>query len=50
MASFLRGKQSGVQNDLSAAVVPGLFLPAEQSRFGINSQIRFVLGSRAVEV
>lgn len=44
MASFLRGKQSGVQNDLSAAVVPGLFSPAEQSRFGINSQIRFVLG------
>lgn len=42
MASFLRGKQSGVQNDLSAAVVPGLFSPAEQSRFGINSQIRFV--------
>ncbi|KAK1831264.1 Lethal(2) giant larvae protein SRO7 [Podospora conica] len=39
MASFLRGKQSGVQNDLSAAVVPGLFAPEEQSRFGINSQI-----------
>ncbi|KAK0611549.1 lethal giant larvae like, C-terminal-domain-containing protein [Immersiella caudata] len=39
MASFLRSKQAGVQNDLSAAVSPGLFLPDEQARYGINSQI-----------
>jgi len=42
MASFLRGKQTGMQNDLSAAVVPGLFAPDEQARYGINSQIRWV--------
>ncbi|KAL3426353.1 SNARE-dependent exocytosis protein [Phlyctema vagabunda] len=39
MASFLRGKQSGMQNDLSAAILPGLFAPDDQARFGINSQI-----------
>lgn len=40
MASFLRGKQAGMQNDLSAAILPHLFSPEEQSRYGINSQIR----------
>ncbi|KAK5661716.1 hypothetical protein OQA88_9816 [Cercophora sp. LCS_1] len=39
MASFLRGKQSGVQNDLSAAISPNLFAPDEQARYGVNSQI-----------
>lgn len=42
MASFLRSKQSGMQKDLSAAIQPQLFEPLEQSRFGVNSQIRFV--------
>ncbi|RDW73911.1 hypothetical protein BP5796_07353 [Coleophoma crateriformis] len=39
MAGFLRGKQAGMQNDLSAAILPGLFAPDDQARFGINSQI-----------
>jgi syntaxin-binding protein 5 len=39
MSSFLRGKQAGMQNDLSAAILPHLFAPDEQSRYGINSQI-----------
>ncbi|KAG6357964.1 hypothetical protein INS49_013847 [Diaporthe citri] len=39
MASFLRGKQAGMQKDLSAAILPHLFIPDEQARFGINSQI-----------
>ncbi|CAN8104917.1 unnamed protein product [Discula destructiva] len=39
MASFLRGKQSGVQKDLSATIAPQYFAPDEQERFGINSQI-----------
>ncbi|KAF3763075.1 hypothetical protein M406DRAFT_292705 [Cryphonectria parasitica EP155] len=39
MASFLRGKQAGMQNDLSASILPQLFSPDEQARFGINSQI-----------
>ncbi|KAF2963569.1 hypothetical protein GQX73_g10001 [Xylaria multiplex] len=39
MASFLRGKQAGMQNDLSANILPGLFAPDERSRYGINSQI-----------
>lgn len=42
MASFLRGKQSGMQKDLSAAILPHLFEPLEQSRYGVNSQIRYV--------
>lgn len=42
MASFIRGKQSGMQNDLSASILPGLFAPDDQARYGINSQIRFV--------
>ncbi|KAI0023940.1 lethal giant larvae like, C-terminal-domain-containing protein [Xylariomycetidae sp. FL0641] len=39
MASFLRGKQSGMQNDLSANILPGLFSPDDRARYGINSQI-----------
>jgi hypothetical protein len=42
MASFLRGKQAGMQKDLSAGIQPGQFCPDEQSRYGINSQIRHV--------
>ncbi|KAI0974694.1 lethal giant larvae like, C-terminal-domain-containing protein [Xylaria arbuscula] len=42
MASFLRGKQTGMQNDLSANILPGLFAPDERSRYGINSQISCV--------
>ncbi len=42
MAGFLRGKQAGIQNDLSAAILPGLFAPDDQARFGINSQVRYV--------
>lgn len=42
MAGFLRGKQSGIQNDLSSAILPGLFAPDDQARYGINSQIGFV--------
>lgn len=47
MASFIRGKQAGVQKDLSAGIQPGHFCPDEQSRYGINSQIRHVEFSRA---
>ncbi|KAL2135156.1 hypothetical protein VTI74DRAFT_9587 [Chaetomium olivicolor] len=39
MASFLRARQAGIQNDLSAGIAPGSFCPDEQSRYGINSQI-----------
>ncbi|KUI56373.1 hypothetical protein VP1G_03757 [Cytospora mali] len=39
MASFLRGKQAGMQKDLSATILPDLFAPDEQARYGINSQI-----------
>ncbi|KAL1884171.1 hypothetical protein VTK73DRAFT_6840 [Phialemonium thermophilum] len=39
MASFLRAKQAGIQNDLSAGILPGSFSPEEQTRYGINSQI-----------
>ena len=42
MASFLRGKQAGMQNDLSAGIQPGHFAPDELIRYGINSQIRYV--------
>jgi hypothetical protein len=42
MAGFLRGKQAGIQNDLSAGILPGLFAPDDQARFGINSQIGYV--------
>ena len=39
MGSFLRGKQAGIQNDLSAQILPGLFAPDDLARYGINSQI-----------
>ncbi|KAI1001705.1 Lethal(2) giant larvae [Podosphaera aphanis] len=39
MAGFLRGKQAGIQNDLSAGIIPELFAPDDLARFGINSQI-----------
>jgi hypothetical protein len=39
MAGFLRGKQAGIHNDLSAGIVSGLFSPDDRARFGINSQI-----------
>ncbi|CZT42500.1 related to SRO77-polarized exocytosis by regulating SNARE function [Rhynchosporium secalis] len=39
MAGFLRGKQAGIQNDLSAGILPELFAPDDQARHGINSQI-----------
>ncbi|KAI1826615.1 lethal giant larvae like, C-terminal-domain-containing protein [Xylaria intraflava] len=42
MASFLRGKQAGMQKDLSANILPGLFAPDERYRYGINSQISCV--------
>ena len=40
MSGFLRGKQAGIQNDLSATIRPELFTPDDQARYGINSQIR----------
>ena len=43
MAAFLRGKQAGIQGDLSAGILPGLFAPDDQARFGINSQIEYEL-------
>ncbi|GAD99096.1 SNARE-dependent exocytosis protein (Sro7), putative [Paecilomyces variotii No. 5] len=39
MAHFLRGKQAGVQNDLSAGLDPELFAVDDFARYGINSQI-----------
>ncbi|KAH9904541.1 lethal giant larvae like, C-terminal-domain-containing protein [Xylariomycetidae sp. FL2044] len=39
MASFLRGKQTGISNDLSATIQPGDFVPDDRARYGINSQI-----------
>lgn len=44
MASFLRARQAGIQNDLSAGISPGSFGPGELLRYGINSQIRSVNG------
>jgi hypothetical protein len=41
MAGFLRGKQAGIQNDLSAGILPGLFAPDDRARFGINSQVGY---------
>jgi syntaxin-binding protein 5 len=43
MAGFLRGKQAGMSADLSAGILPGLFAPDDQARYGINSQIGCVL-------
>ncbi|KAF2096775.1 hypothetical protein NA57DRAFT_78368 [Rhizodiscina lignyota] len=39
MAHLLRGKQAGVQNDLSAGLTPDAFNIDDINRFGINSQI-----------
>ncbi|KAK1638840.1 lethal giant larvae like, C-terminal-domain-containing protein [Colletotrichum phormii] len=39
MAAFLRQKQTGMQNDLSASIIPELFAPDYQSAYGINSQV-----------
>ncbi|KAI9731444.1 MAG: hypothetical protein M1818_007834 [Claussenomyces sp. TS43310] len=39
MASFLRGKQTGIQSDLSEGILPGLFSVDDQARYGINSQV-----------
>ncbi|KAL2268367.1 hypothetical protein VTJ83DRAFT_3213 [Remersonia thermophila] len=39
MASFLRARQAGVQNDLSSAITPGMFAAEVLARYGINSQI-----------
>ncbi|KAK7529812.1 lethal giant larvae like, C-terminal-domain-containing protein [Phyllosticta citribraziliensis] len=39
MSHFLRGKQAGIDNDLSAGLAPDLFMLDEINRFGINSQI-----------
>ncbi|KOS17679.1 Lethal(2) giant larvae protein -like protein SRO77 [Escovopsis weberi] len=39
MAGFLRGKQAGIQNDLSASIRPEFFAPDDQARHGIGSQI-----------
>lgn len=36
-----------MQKDLSATILPQLFIPDEQARFGINSQIRSVVHSLA---
>lgn len=42
MAGFLRSKQAGIQNDISASIRPELFTPDDQARYGINSQVRYV--------
>ncbi|KAI9738215.1 MAG: hypothetical protein M1834_008713 [Cirrosporium novae-zelandiae] len=39
MAHFLRGKQVGIQNDLSAGLHPELFVLDDFARYGINSQV-----------
>ena len=39
MTHLLRGKQAGINNDLSAGVVPDYFCPDDLARIGINSQI-----------
>ena len=41
MSAFLRGKQTGMQKDLSASIAPTDFLPDDLARYGINSQIRY---------
>jgi len=42
MAGFLRGKQTGMQHDLSANIASTDFCPDDLARYGINSQIRYV--------
>jgi WD40 repeat protein len=39
MAHLLRGKQSGIQNDLSAGLQADLFAIDDLARYGVNSQI-----------
>ncbi|WEW55196.1 Lethal(2) giant larvae sro7 [Emydomyces testavorans] len=39
MAQFLRGRQAGIQKDLSAGLFPELFMLDEVARYGINSRI-----------
>ncbi|ETN37850.1 uncharacterized protein HMPREF1541_07473 [Cyphellophora europaea CBS 101466] len=39
MASFLRGKQAGIQHDLSQGIVPDAIQLDDFARYGINSQI-----------
>ncbi|PNS21376.1 Lethal(2) giant larvae SRO7 [Sphaceloma murrayae] len=39
MAHLLRGKQAGIQNDLSAGVTADIFAVDDLARFGVNSQI-----------
>ncbi|KAF2766972.1 hypothetical protein EJ03DRAFT_376561 [Teratosphaeria nubilosa] len=39
MAHLLRGKQAGIQNDLSLGLTPDLFNVDDLSRYGISSQI-----------
>jgi len=39
MAHLIRGKQVGIQNDLSAGITPVTFAIDDISRFGVNSQI-----------
>ncbi|RMD40906.1 hypothetical protein DV735_g4219, partial [Chaetothyriales sp. CBS 134920] len=39
MASFLRGKQGGIQNDLSQGITPDMIQLDDFARYGINSQI-----------
>jgi WD40 repeat protein len=39
MAHLLRGKQAGIQNDLSAGLTNDLFVFDDLARFGVNSQI-----------
>ncbi|KAJ5861686.1 Lethal giant larvae (Lgl)-like C-terminal [Penicillium soppii] len=39
MAHFLRGKQAGIQKDLSEGLSPDLFLLDDFARCGVNSQI-----------
>lgn len=48
MAGFLRGKQAGIQNDLSAGILPGLFAPDDQARYGINSQIGYGFAGQGI--
>ncbi|KAF2433713.1 hypothetical protein EJ08DRAFT_694198 [Tothia fuscella] len=38
MAHLLRGKQAGIQNDLSMGITPDLFVIDDINRYGINSQ------------
>lgn len=41
MAAFIRGKQTGIQRDLSTSIRPELFMPDDHARYGINTQIRY---------